>query len=99
MVPSISPGGIVGDGALVEDSTLVGDATWDALSSSVSCFEPFLFTLFVACNRSMVNVFVLSSGLSNFWELSGYFVNKVFGLSLVCVACSVKVFGSDKLIN
>ena len=61
--PSILPGGIVGDGALVEDATLVGDATWDALSSSVSCFDPFLVTLFVACDRAMVNVIVLSSGL------------------------------------
>ena len=66
IVASISPGGIVGDG------DLVGDATWDALSSSISCFEPFLVTLFVACDRAMVSVFLLSSGLSNFlgtvWE-------------------------------
>ena len=55
-----SPSGIFGDG------DLVGDATWDALSSSVSCFEPFLVTLFVFCDRAMVSVFVLSSGLSNF---------------------------------
>ena len=66
IVASTSPGGIVGDG------DLVGDATWDALSSSVRYFEPFLVTLFVACDRAMVSVFVLSSGLSNFvgtvWE-------------------------------
>ena len=43
---------------------LSGDATWDALSSSVSCFEPFLVTLFVFCDRAMVSVFVFSSGLS-----------------------------------
>ena len=93
IVASISPGRIVGDGALV------GDATWDALSSSVSCFEPFLVTLFVACDHAMVNVFVLSSELSHLWEQSGYFVNKVFGLSHVCAARPVKVFVSDKLIN
>ena len=63
---SIFLGGIVGDG------DLIGDATWDALSSSVSCFEPFLVTLFVTCDRAMVSVFVFLSGLSNFvvtvWE-------------------------------
>ena len=57
-VPSVSP------------DASVGDATWDALSSSVSCFEPFLVILWVACNCAMVNVFVLSSvfkvGLSKF---------------------------------
>ena len=78
---SISPGGIVGDGALV------GDATWDALSSSVSCFDPFLVTLFVACDQAMVSVFVLLSGLSNLWERFGYFVNKVFGLSSIVCLC------------
>ena len=81
IVPSISPGGSFGDAALV------GDATWDALSSSVSCFDPFLVTLFVACDRAMVNVFVLSSGLSNLWELSGYFVKKVFGLLSIAFLC------------
>ena len=60
---SASPGGIVGDG------DLIGDATWDALSLSVSCFEPFLVTLFVACDRAMVSVFVLSSGLSSLWNV------------------------------
>ena len=39
----------------------VGDATWDALPSSVSCFELFLVILQVACNRAMVDVFVLLS--------------------------------------
>ena len=87
----------------------VGDATWDALSSSVSCFEPFLVILQVACDRAMVNVFVLSSvfmiGLSKFaqyvdWmELSSCFFKKVFCQSRVCVTRSIKVFGSDKLIN
>ena len=57
------PGKIDGDGALVGDATLVEDATWDALSSSVSCFDTFLVTLFVACDRAMVNVFVLSHRL------------------------------------
>ena len=33
------------------------------------------------------------------WERSGCFVNKVFGISRVCVACPVKVFGSDKLLK
>ena len=101
IVPSISPGGIVVDATLVMDATLVRDAIWDAFSSYVSCFEPFLVTLFVACDCAMVNVFVLSSGLSNLWELSEYFVKKVFGLrqSRVRVARPVKVFGSDKLIN
>ena len=61
IVPSILPGGIVGDTTLVRDATRVGDATWDALSSSFSCFEPFIVILFVACNQAMVNVFVLSS--------------------------------------
>ena len=56
-VPSVSPG------------ASVGDATWDALSSSVSCFEPFLVTLFVACDRAMVSVFVLLSGLSSLWNV------------------------------
>ena len=83
--PSLS-GGIVGDG------DLIGDATWDALSSSVSCFEPFLVTLFVACNRAMVSVFVLSSGLVVLSIRS-------FGLSRVCVAGLVKVSGSDKLLK
>ena len=81
------------------DGDLIGDATWDVLSSSVSCFEPFLVTLFVFCDRAMVSVFVLSSGLSIMWERSGSFVNKVFGLSRVCVARLVKVFGSDKLLK
>ena len=67
--------------------TLPLDATWDALSSFVSSFDPFLVTLFVACDRAMVNVFVLSSGLSNLWELSGYFANKVFGLSSIACLC------------
>ena len=53
-VPSVSPG------------ASVGDATWDALALSFSCFEPFLVILRVACDRAMVSVFVLSSGLSNF---------------------------------
>ena len=93
IVPSISPGVIVGDGALVGDATLIGDATWDALSSSFSCFEPFLVTLFVACDCAMVNVFVLLSGLSNLWELSEYFVKKVFGLS--SIACLCRSFGQS----
>ena len=92
IVASILPGRFVGDG------DLVGDATWDALSSSVSCFKPFLVTLFVACDRSMVSVFVLSSGLSNFVG-TVCFVNKVFGLLRVCVACPVKVRRSDKLLK
>ena len=99
IVSSVSPG------------ASVGDATWDALSSSVSCFEPFLVILWVACNHAMVNVFVLSSvimvGLSKFaravdwWELSRCFSKGsfVFHQSRVFVALSVKVSGSDKLIN
>ena len=71
---------------------IVGDATWDALSLSVSCFEPFLVTLFVACNRAMVSVFVLSSGLVVLSIRS-------LGLSRVCVARLVKVSGSDKLFR
>ena len=74
------------------DVDLIGDATWDALSLSVSCFEPFLVTLFFFCDRAMVAVFVL-------WERSGCFVNKVFGLSCICVARPVKVFGTDKLLK
>ena len=33
------------------------------------------------------------------WERSGIFVNKLFGISRVCVARPVKVFGSDKLLK
>ena len=47
----------------------------------------------------MVSVFVLLSGLSILWERYGSFVNKVFGLLLVCVARLVKVSGSDKLLK
>ena len=89
----------------------VRDATWDALSSSVSCFEPFLFILWVACNRAMFKVFFflvfLRSACQSWLELSiggncpdvlskGSFV---FRQSRVCVARSVKVSGSDKLIK
>ena len=97
--------------ASVSPGASVGDATWDALSSSVSCFEPLLVILRVACNRAMVNVFVLLSvftvGMSKFspavdwWELSRYFSTRsfVFLQSWVCVVRSVKVSWSDKLIN
>ena len=92
-VSSISPGGIVGDG------DLIGEATWDALSSSVSCFEPFLVTLFVFCDRATVSFFVLSSGLSILGN--GLVVLSIRSLVIlrVCVARLVKVYGSDKLLK
>ena len=86
-------------GEIVGDGDLIGDATWDALSLSVSCFKPFLVTLFVACDRAMVSVFVLSSGLSSLWNVLLVLSIRSLGLSRVCVVRLVKVSGSDKLLK
>ena len=82
-------------GTVILSGTLPGTPFLRLSAASSPFWSPFLSPAIAPWSVSLS----CQVGCLILWERSGSFVNKVFGLSCVCVARPVKVFGSNKLLK
>ena len=82
-------------GTVILSGTLPGTPFLRQSAVSIPFWSPFFLPAIAPWSVSLS----CRVGCLILWERSGCFVNKVFGISCVCVTRPVKVFGSDKLLK
>ena len=82
-------------GTVILSGTLPGTPFLRLSAVSSPFWSPFLSPVIAPWSVSLS----CRVGCLILWERSGSFVNKVFGISRVCVTRPVKVFGYDKLLK